>query len=149
MATTAKEIFHLAMHLMDAGNESTGETDTNDNREYKLRTLAILNVLRTEAAPYSAGWQPDPAGGRALSPELTDLSQPVGLDDGLAQGVLPYGLAAHLLLTEDPDSAAFFHSRYQQLLRAAASGGQGSQETGDVYGGVYQNEHGEDGRWGH
>ena len=30
--------------------------------------------------------------------------------------ILPYGLAAHLLLTEDPESASFFNNRYEYFV---------------------------------
>ena len=51
MATTAQQVFELAMSLMDELNESSGSADTADTKEYKNRTLAILNVLRVECDP--------------------------------------------------------------------------------------------------
>ena len=36
MATNAQWVFEKAMHLMDEVNESTGETDTADTREYPM-----------------------------------------------------------------------------------------------------------------
>ena len=53
MATTAQWIFEKAMNLMDEVNESTGATDTADTREYKNRTIPILNILRVECFPAS------------------------------------------------------------------------------------------------
>ena len=53
MATTAQRVFELAMNLMDEVNESTGKADTADTKEYKNRTLAILNILRIECYPAS------------------------------------------------------------------------------------------------
>lgn len=49
--TTAQRVFDLAMGLIDEVNESSGETDTSDTREYKVRTLLILNTLRGELFP--------------------------------------------------------------------------------------------------
>jgi len=122
MATSAQEIFDLAIHLMDEANESTGKTDTADTRAYKLRTLAILNVLRAECYPLSDTYPvPDPPAGdgsrmkRPVCPLISDFQTPIDLDDVLCQGVLPYGLAAHLLLEENPDLASFFQQRYEEL----------------------------------
>ena len=59
------------------------------------------------------------------------------LDDGVCRTVLPYGLAAHLLLEENPASASFFQQRYEQLRRrAAASIPDVFQPITDCYGGV-------------
>ena len=41
-STTAQRVFDIAMGLIDEVNESSGETDTSDTREYKVRTLLIL-----------------------------------------------------------------------------------------------------------
>lgn len=114
--TNAQWIFDKAMNLIDEVNESTGATDTADTREYKNRTLPILNILRVECFPASDTFQIVEPGKRPICPEIEDFQQEIYLDDGICQGVLPYGLAAHLLLDENPDVAAFFNQRYQELL---------------------------------
>ena len=48
---------------------------------------------------------------------ITDLSQNLLISDRVAITVLPYGLAAHLLLTEDVNTASFFNARYDELKR--------------------------------
>lgn len=53
MARTVQEIFDEAIHLIDAQNESTGSTDTNDTKEYKVRAAKLLSSLFNEAYPYS------------------------------------------------------------------------------------------------
>lgn len=116
MSTTAQWVFDKAMHLMDEVNESTGQSDTADTREYKNRTIQILNILRVECFPASDTYKVTEPGKRPICPEIMDFDTPIGLDDGICQGVLPYGLAAHLLLDENPDVAAFFIQRYQELL---------------------------------
>lgn len=59
--------------------------------------------------------------------------------------MLPYGLAAHLLLDENPGAAGYFQQRYDEL-RALLSRGlpQESEEIEDRYGGI---EYGEFSRW--
>ena len=114
--TNAQMIFDLAMHLMDETNEATGKTDTADTKEYKNRALGILNVLRVEAFPYSDTYTITEPGKRPVCPEILDFEGPIGLDDGICQGVLPYGLAARLLLGEDDQRAGFFQQRYEEKL---------------------------------
>lgn len=97
------------MRLMDEKQE-TGSGNP-DLTEYRQRTLGILNVLRHELYPYSSTFEQ----GRSC-PELGQFDQALDLDDDLAQAVLPYGLAAHLLLGEDNTAASFFQQRYTELL---------------------------------
>ena len=48
---------------------------------------------------------------------------------------MPYGLAAHLLMQEDPSSANFFQQRYDELLTMLARGMPAeSEDIEDIYG---------------
>ena len=120
--TNAQWVFEKAMHLMDEVNESTGAADYSDTKEYKNRTLAILNVLRVECFPASDTFVVTTPGKRPVCPEISDFDTNIGLDDGICQGVLPYGLAAHLLLDENPTAASYFQQRYEEALNAARRG---------------------------
>ena len=119
--TTPEWVFSRAIHLMDEQNESSGATSTQDTQEYRLRTLSILNVLRHELFPYSDTFQTGEDGKRAICPELKDFSDEIGLDDVIAQGIMPYGLAAHLLLGENDSMASFFNERYSELVATLAA----------------------------
>ncbi len=143
--TTAQWVFDKAMNLMDEVNESTGQTDTADTKEYKNRTLAILNILRVECFPASDTYTVTTPGKRPICPEILDFETEIGLDDGLCQGVLPYGLAAHLLLDENPDMASYFNQRYQELLTQYRYGvPTATEDIQDLYGGI---EYGQFGAW--
>lgn len=143
--TTAQWVFDKAMYLMDEADESTGLADHAQTREYKNRTLPILNVLRIECFPYSDTNPPRVPGKRSVCPEIPDFETDIALDDGLCQGVLPYGLAAHLLLDENPALASYFQQRYEELLRAMGRGIPArSEDIVDLYGGI---EHGRFARW--
>lgn len=113
--TDANWVFDRAIHLMDEQNEMNGETRTVDTEEYRYRTLSILNVLRHELYPLSDTFETLSDGKRAIVPLLTDFEQPIDLDDAIAQGMMPYGLAAHLLLGENDSMASFFNQRYEEL----------------------------------
>ena len=143
--TNAQWIFEKTMHLMDEVNESTGTADYSDTKEYKNRTLAILNILRMECFPASDTYAVTIPGKRPVCPEITSFEEPIGLDDGICQGVLPYGLAAHLLLDENPGVASFFQQRYEEALSTARRGIPAmAEDITDVYGGI---EHGRYGWW--
>lgn len=134
MATTAQDVFDTAMGLMDEVNESTGATDTADTKEYKNRTLFILNVLRGELYPYSDNYEQNDDGLRPIAMLIEDYETPIGLDDYICQSVMPYGLAAHLLLDENPSAAGYFNQRYEELKATLARGlPRSSEDIVDVY----------------
>lgn len=114
--TTANWVFDRAIHLMDEQNETNGKTRTQDTKEYEYRTLSILNVLKDELYPLSDTYEIRADGKRPVCPELTDMEQPIDLDDAICHGILPYGLAAHLLLGENNTMADFFNQRYEKML---------------------------------
>lgn len=116
--TNGDWVFDRAIHLMDEQNETNGKTKTQDTKEYEYRTLSILNVLRNELYPYSDTYTPQADGKKPFPAELASMDQPIDLDDGICQSILPYGLAAHLLLGENDTMAGFFQQRYEELLSA-------------------------------
>lgn len=138
MATNAQQIFELTMSLMDELNESTGQADTGDTKEYKNRTISILNVLRGEVFPYSDTYNRDvEAGKRPICPVISNFKDEIYLDDYICQTVLPCGLAAHLLMQEDPSSANFFQQRYDELKAMLSRGMLAvSEDINDLYGGI-------------
>ena len=143
--TTATEVFKLAMSLMDELNESTGAADTSDNREYKNRTVPIINILRGELYRYSDTFTIVEPGKRAVAKKLEVIDDVIDLDDYICQSVLPYGLAAHLMMQEDLTSANYFQQRYEELKRDLERGlPTVSEDIEDVYGGI---EYGEFSRW--
>ena len=132
--TNAQDIFDMAISLMDSVSDD-GRTDTADNAEYKNRTLAILNILRGELYPYSDTYEVDDEG-RPIATMIKTFDKPIDLDDYICQSVMPYGLASHLLLAEDPSTANFFQQRYDELkMRLAVGMPTASEDVEDVYGG--------------
>lgn len=113
--TDANWVFDKAIHLMDEQNEMDGETRTVDTEEYRFRTLSILNVIQHELFPLSDTFAHGEDGKRYIVPPIGSFEQPIYLDDAIAQGIMPYGLAAHLLLGENDSMASFFNQRYEEL----------------------------------
>ena len=133
--TTAQNVFEAAIAMMDEMNDQ-GQADHSDTTEYKNRTLPILNILRGELYPYSDSYEVLDGGGRPIAAEITDFDVPIELDDYICQSVMPYGLAAHLLMAEDPTSANYFQQRYDELKNWLRRGypSSGSEDIVDVYG---------------
>lgn len=137
MARSAQNVFDTAIALMDELDES-GATDTSDTKEYKDRTILILNILVQELYPYSATYKkPTKAGQRNTARVLSRMADAVDLDDYIASAVLPYGLAAHLLLEENPTAANYFQQRYDELKARLREGILAeSEDIFDVYSGT-------------
>ena len=101
---TAQDVFITAMNLMD--EESEDGTYEGYPEEYKKKSWSVLTLLHAELLPASA------------SPTVVTGNKSVlQVDDRTGLTVLPYGLAAHLLLNEDQNRAAYFNNRYDELKR--------------------------------
>lgn len=114
---TAKQVLDMAWVLIDQVDE-VGIIEQDVTQETK--TLSILSILQAELLPPSQ------------FPEMVEsLDQSLLVDDRVALRVLPYGLAAHLLMNEDPNVASFLNARYDELKRKIPA----TIETiGNVYG---------------
>ena len=140
---TGMDVFQRAITMMDELSDE-GKYKYEDTEEYRQRTLAILNVLQGELYQYSdtykknANWA---SGRRPVLTALEDLYSEIDLDDYCAGTVLPYGLAAALLLDENPTTANFFQQRYDELKAGLQRGMPAvSEDIEDVYGprgGIY------------
>ena len=102
-----RDVFNAAMGIMDELS-STGEAQTADTQEYVNRTPAIVNMMVSELAMLTANrtnWLP-----------VESLEDMVPLaDDTYALSAMPYGLAANLLVDENPTAASFYQQRYEEL----------------------------------
>lgn len=138
---TGMDVFQRAINLMDELNDA-GQYRHDDTVEYQNRTLAILNILQGELYFYSDTFpkrQEWDAGRRPVLQPITSLYETIDLDDYCAGTVMPYGLAAHLLLDENPSSAGYFQQRYEELLMKLRNGEgklAASEDIVDVYGPV-------------
>lgn len=105
MATTAQNVFDLAMDLLDERLES-GSTDTNNTSVFKVRTPGLLTLWQNEMALGLLITAPNPI------TALTDTMTIVYPDNAA------YYLAAHLSLVEDPSTASFFNERFIETKAA-------------------------------
>lgn len=51
---------------------------------------------------------------------ITALTETLQLDDITCRTILPYGLASHLMLQENPSVASYFNGRYEELKKDAS-----------------------------
>jgi hypothetical protein len=100
----AQDVFMIAMNLMD--EISSDGTFAGYDDDYKKKAWPILTVLQTELLPLSTA-----------PVTITDENSTLLVDDRTGLTVLPYGLAAHLLLNGNVQSASFFNDRYEELKR--------------------------------
>lgn len=122
----AQTVFDAAMALMD-------EMETSDSAEYVDRSVHILNALIQECYPYSDTYsRPKKTGRRSVASMISALTDDIDLDDYICYTVLPYGLAAHLFIDDNPSSASFFQQRYEELLHRLKTEGR-LAESEDIY----------------
>ena len=147
MASTAtmSDVFDVAIAVMDEINDS-GKTQTADTEEYKRRTPGIMNILLAECYPFSDLKDPDAADSSWRRVDMDAWEDSLyKIDNTLALGIMPYGLAANLLVDENPAAAGYFQQRYDELLRGKKS--RTPADVGEIenlYGGI---EYGYFSRW--
>lgn len=131
------DVFEIAINLMDELNDE-GKYKHEDTDEYRMRTRAILNILIGELYIYSDTYKKNQDwvdGRRPVPAMLDDLYTEIDLDDYICRSVMPYGLAAHLLLDENPTTAGFFQQRYDELKMGLMRGLPAvSDDITDLYG---------------
>lgn len=66
---------------------------------------------------------------------ITALTETLQIDDITARTILPYGLAAHLMLNENAAAASYFNGRFEELKSSASKKPPAAaEEIGNVYG---------------
>lgn len=147
---TGMDVFQAAITIMDELSDE-GKYKYDDTKEYQDRTLAILNILQNELYPFSDTYKLNQEWGsrrRPVADRLESLYDNIDLDDYCAGTVLPYGLATHLLLNEDPATANYCQQRYDELKASLTRGMPAeSEEIEDVYGGIDVSPYNEFSRW--
>ena len=105
----------------------------DDTMDYTARALFIINMLGQELYQYS-DTKVVTSGERPLFTPIAELTDELDLDDGLAIGVLPYGLAALLLVGEDDVKANYYQQLYEEKKRESRNVPQDFEPIEDVYG---------------
>jgi hypothetical protein len=141
---SVQAVFDKAIHWIDAQNESTGSTNTADTKEYALRTPSIISLYLNVVYPYSDTYRNREDGRRPYLEPVRSMTDELDLDAYICMSVLPFALAAGLLVEENDAVANAALQIYQENLARAAAMPAVVGEVEDVYGGL---EHGQYGRW--
>jgi hypothetical protein len=100
-------------------NNALAIMDELNSTEYNARAVYFINMLCDKLYPYSDNYIVVTEGARPIVTHITALTDTLGIDDVLAQSVLPYGLASQLMLSDDASQAANFESMFQERLKEA------------------------------
>ena len=146
---TGREVFDRTMALIDEANEDAADESIatehftqDDVNDYYSRSLLLMNILGGELYPYDSGYS-HASVGRSVFPAITSMTAPIMLDDYITGVVMPYGLAAHLLLDENKAAASFFNERYIELMEGLKKGlPTVSVDIEDVYSNEYDRDSG-------
>lgn len=138
---TGRQVFDRTMSLIDEADEDKANVDItqehfdqNNVNDYYSRSLLILNILGGELYPYDSNYAHAETGRGVFTP-ITSMTTAISLDDYITGTVMPYGLAAHLLLDENKSAASYFNERYAELLDGLKKGlPTVSVDIEDVYG---------------
>ena len=125
---TGSDIYNAALALTGEPPSSQGVYDT-------AVVVGLLNILVCEVFPYNNSLRE--AKGKLpmnAAPVLNTLADSAEYEAEMERECMPYGLAAHLMLSDDETGKAqFFNQKYEysrETLAAAVLG-----EIRDVYGG--------------
>lgn len=117
-----QQIFDMAMDLMDEADENSGSTDTMDTKEYKIRTISILNSGIQVLYPYSSNFNRTGTGRPVAEPLMADnrkepeFSQMIPIDDALSLALLPFYLASLLRAGEDSEFSARMMNEFNRAF---------------------------------
>jgi hypothetical protein len=104
MATTAQDVYELALALMDEIEETGTFTATNDEKAPYLIDLLQRDLAFAEDV--------------TVSTAISALTDSLVISDDTAMRIMPYGLAAKIALADkDADAYNEFQSTYERLKR--------------------------------
>ena len=118
----------FALALVACGGNRQSFLMEGDFKGFNQGELYIYSDTYKKNQDWTDGRRPVPA-------MLDDLYTEIDLDDYICRSVMPYGLAAHLLLAEDPSTAGFCQQRYDELKAGLTRGLPAvSEDITDLYG---------------
>jgi|GEM_PF-1488295 len=130
---TGNDIFQAAMSLLGE-REAPGGLNESETADFRAASRDIINIMLFECCDADRLIREAAGEGWSGCVPISGLDDTVQADSRLAAGVFPYGLAARLILPEDPARAAYFEQKYNEL-RASVRRVRRTA-IADVYGGV-------------
>lgn len=130
---TGNDIYEAALVWMDANNDA-------DTSEYESKATTLINDQLGVVFPYSDNYNEAVKaanGKRPICPRLNDLDDPVDLDEYICTSIIPLGIAAAMLMDENPSTAntilQIYYERLNALKRGEGMPTFGSEDIEDVY----------------
>lgn len=107
MAITGEDVFQRAIKLLD-GVDRSGLVNESKIISYRAKAATFITLLQGELLPSTAD-----------AIDYTDLTADLAITDKQALYVMPYGLAAELMIAEDDSQtiASYFSARYAEAKR--------------------------------
>lgn len=107
MAIIGEDVFIMTIKMIDAIDRSGNVTESKIV-SYRAKAPTFITMLQGELLPASSD-----------AVNYTSLADPLSITDKQALYVLPYGLAAELMISEDDSQsiASYFSSRYAEAKR--------------------------------
>lgn len=107
----------------------------SQNASYKWEGRSDLYVSYYYKGEIRIVYRPVPGTIALPNPISGDITTEMQLDDVTSRTIVPYGLAAHLLLQENPAIASFFNGRFEEMKREASKRPpSASEQITNVYG---------------
>ena len=107
----AQTIYNITMSLMDERKDD-GSVDISSTKDYLARSPGILTVIQTEITMELKKVGADVE----TLDEVEDMDTDIELKDDICFAIIPYALAAQLLLQEDATLSNYFASKYDEKL---------------------------------
>lgn len=115
-------IYEISLDLLGLGGD--GEAELSDTDDLKARALSLINILIAENHSLDCRITKCE---HSLKP-IDSLDDEIELNEILLGSVLPYGLAALLMVGEDDSLAASMHKLYEKARTEALRHGRAKAE---------------------
>lgn len=105
---TGLQLFNLTMGLMRKLVDD-GTVNEATTKKFKAQAPYVITILQAELLK---------AENSTLAPVIIEsLDNNLLIQDDTVIRIAPYGLAAQLLIEQNPDKAAFYNDKYEELKR--------------------------------
>ena len=119
MNYTVQDIFDSAIRLIDEQNESTGSTETADTKPYRVKAVSLVRNLIPRVYPVSDTYAASTDGKRPVCRMPEALTDELDLDQYICESVLPWGLAALLIIDDDRDKYNAYWDEFEKGIALA------------------------------
>ena len=137
MPSDFKSVDQIVSEYVDLANNTYGQYAKDANYKWEGRNNLYMDYFFNGSIRIIYHPIPELLTFSNIGNSSEDLNQLLTVDDITARTILPYGLAAHLLLTENSASASFFNQRYEELkFEGTRQQPASAEQIINIYGGI-------------